>query len=524
MIRITQLKLPVDHRQEQLRKKIARTLKCGEDTFSYEIVRQSLDARHKEDKKFVYTVDVSTLAEKKMLRKNRDKNVTFFEKKEYCFPKPGEEVLKNPPVVVGSGPAGLFCAWYLARAGYRPLVLERGQEAQKRKETVDRFWKDGILDPESNVQFGEGGAGTFSDGKLNTLVKDPNGRNHEVLKRFVEAGAPQEIVYQQKPHLGTDVLIGIVETMRHQIEEMGGAFRFESKVTDLCMENGRLCAVEINDKEKIPAEVCVLALGHSARDTFSMIHRRGIFMQPKSFAVGLRIEHPQKMINMDLYGEEENEALGAASYKVTHTCENGRGVYSFCMCPGGFVVNASSEPERLTVNGMSNHDRAAKNSNSAIIASVTPEDFDGNDALAGVRFQQKWEEKAFSEGKGRIPVQTLKDFREGKITESFGEITPNTKGLTSFGNLRNCLPEPVSEAISEGMQYFDTKIKGFNREDTILCGIEARTSSPLRIERDQGFESNIKGIYPCGEGAGFAGGITSAAMDGIKVAQALVTV
>ena len=351
MIRITQLKLPVDHRQEQLRKKIARTLKCGEDTFSYEIVRQSLDARHKDDKKFVYTVDVSTLAEKKMLRKNRDKNVTFFEKKEYCFPKPGEEVLKNPPVVVGSGPAGLFCAWYLARAGYRPLVLERGQEAQKRKETVDRFWKDGILDPESNVQFGEGGAGTFSDGKLNTLVKDPNGRNHEVLKRFVEAGAPQEIVYQQKPHLGTDVLIGIVETMRHQIEEMGGAFRFESKVTDLCMEKGRLCAVEINDKEKIPAEVCVLALGHSARDTFSMIHRRGIFMQPKSFAVGLRIEHPQKMINMDLYGEEENEALGAASYKVTHTCENGRGVYSFCMCPGGYVVNASSEEGMLAVNG-----------------------------------------------------------------------------------------------------------------------------------------------------------------------------
>ena len=375
MIRITQLKLPVDHRQEQLRKKIARTLKCGEDTFSYEIVRQSLDARHKDDKKFVYTVDVSTPAEKKMLRKNRDKNVTFFEKKEYCFPKPGEEVLKNPPVVVGSGPAGLFCAWYLARAGYCPLVLERGQEAQKRKETVDRFWKDGILDPESNVQFGEGGAGTFSDGKLNTLVKDPNGRNHEVLKRFVEAGAPQEIVYQQKPHLGTDVLIGIVETMRHQIEEMGGAFRFESKVTDLCMEKGRICAVEINDKEKIPAEVCVLALGHSARDTFSMIHRRGIFMQPKSFAVGLRIEHPQKMINMDLYGEEENEALGAASYKVTHTCENGRGVYSFCMCPGGYVVNASSEEGMLAVNGMSYQARDSKNANSALIVTVSPEDF-----------------------------------------------------------------------------------------------------------------------------------------------------
>ena len=395
MIRITQLKLPVDHRQEQLRKKIARTLRCGEDTFSYEIVRQSLDARHKDDKKFVYTIDVNTPAEKKLLRKNRDKNVTFFEKKEYCFPKSGEEVLKNPPVVVGSGPAGLFCAWYLARAGYRPLVLERGQEAQKRKETVDRFWKDGILDPESNVQFGEGGAGTFSDGKLNTLVKDPNGRNHEVLKRFVEAGAPQEIVYQQKPHLGTDVLIGIVETMRNQIEEMGGAFRFESKVTDLCMENGRLCAVEINDKEKIPAEICVLALGHSARDTFSMLHRRGIFMQPKSFAVGLRIEHPQKMINMDLYGEEENEALGAASYKVTHTCENGRGVYSFCMCPGGYVVNASSEEGMLAVNGMSYQARDSKNANSALIVTVSPEDFPEEGVLGGIAFQRNLEKAAW---------------------------------------------------------------------------------------------------------------------------------
>ena len=395
MIRITQLKLPVDHRQEQLRKKIARILKCGEDTFSYEIVRQSLDARHKDDKKFVYTVDVSTPAEKKLLRKNRDKNVTFFEKKEYCFPKSGEEILKNPPVVVGSGPAGLFCAWYLARAGYRPLVLERGQEAQKRKETVDRFWKDGILDPESNVQFGEGGAGTFSDGKLNTLVKDPNGRNHEVLKRFVEAGAPQEIVYQQKPHLGTDVLIGIVETMRHQIEEMGGASRFESKVTDLCMEKGRLCAVEINDKEKIPAEVCVLALGHSARDTFSMLHRRGIFMQPKSFAVGLRMEHPQKMINMDLYGEEENKVLGAASYKVTYTCENGRGIYSFCMCPGGYVVNASSEAGMLAVNGMSYQARDSQNANSALIVTVSPEDFPEEGALGGIAFQRNLEKAAW---------------------------------------------------------------------------------------------------------------------------------
>ena len=519
MIRITQLKLPVDHRQEQLRKKIARTLKCGEDTFSYEIVRQSLDARHKDDKKFVYTVDVSTLAEKKMLRKNRDKNVTFFEKKEYCFPKPGEEVLKNPPVVVGSGPAGLFCAWYLARAGYRPLVLERGQEAQKRKETVDRFWKDGILDPESNVQFGEGGAGTFSDGKLNTLVKDPNGRNHEVLKRFVEAGAPQEIVYQQKPHLGTDVLIGIVETMRHQIEEMGGSFRFESKVTDLCMENGRLCALEINDKEKIPAEVCVLALGHSARDTFSMIHRRGIFMQPKSFAVGLRIEHPQKMINMDLYGEEENEALGAASYKVTHTCENGRGVYSFCMCPGGYVVNASSEEGMLAVNGMSYQARDSKNANSALIVTVSPEDFPEEGVLGGITFQRNLEKEAWELGQGRIPVQLFEDFKEHRKSTEFGEVVPQMKGAYVLADVRSILPKEIGDSIEEGVTAFGRKIKGFDRPDALLSGIESRTSSPVRIVRDRQGCANIEGIYPCGEGAGYAGGITSAAMDGIKTAE-----
>ena len=519
MIRITQLKLPVEHTPEQLKKKIAKTLKCAEDTFSYETVRQSLDARHKDDKKFVYTVDVKTAAEQKILRRVHNNNIMSINKKDYQFPLPGTEKLEHVPVIVGSGPAGLFCAWYLARAGYRPLVLERGQEAQKRKETVDRFWKDGVLDPDSNVQFGEGGAGTFSDGKLNTLVKDPNGRNHEVLKRFVEAGAPEEIVYQQKPHLGTDVLIGIVETMRHQIEEMGGSFRFETKVTDLCIENGHLTAVEVNNEEKIPADACVLALGHSARDTFDMLHRRGVYMEPKSFAVGLRMEHPQKMINYDLYGEEENEFLGAASYKVTHTCENGRGVYSFCMCPGGYVVNASSEQGMLAVNGMSYQARDSKNANSALIVTVTPEDFPEEGPLGGISFQRELEKRAWEIGKGKIPVQLFGDYKLHQKSYAFGEIEPQMKGAHVFADVRSILPKEIGDSIEEGVLAFGKKLKGFDRNDAILSGVESRTSSPVRIVRNREGYSNIEGIYPCGEGAGYAGGITSAAMDGIKTAE-----
>ena len=519
MIRITQLKLPVGHKPEELRRKIAKTLKCGENTFSYEIIRQSLDARHKDDKKFVYTVDIETIAENKILRKVHNNNIMSITKKEYSFPAPGTESLEHSPIVVGSGPAGLFCAWYLAKAGYRPLVVERGQEAQKRKETVDRFWKDGVLDPDSNVQFGEGGAGTFSDGKLNTLVKDPNGRNHEVLKRFVEAGAPEEIVYQQKPHLGTDVLIGIVEKMRHQIEEMGGSFRFETKVTDLCIEHGRLAAVEVNGKEKIPAEVCVLALGHSARDTFAMLQKRGIYMEPKSFAVGLRMEHPQKMINYDLYGEEENEILGAASYKVTHTCENGRGVYSFCMCPGGYVVNASSEPGMLAVNGMSYQARDSKNANSALIVTVTPEDFPEEGPLGGIRFQRNLEKAAWELGKGKIPVQLFGDFKEHRSSTAFGEIVPQMRGKYVLSDVRSILQEAIGDSIEEGVLAFGRKLKGFDREDALLSGVESRTSSPVRIVRSREGIANIDGIYPCGEGAGYAGGITSAAMDGIKTAE-----
>ena len=521
MIRITQLKLPITHTEDDLKQKIRKTLRSGSMSFSYEIRRQSLDARHKDEKRFVYTVDVSVSDERKISRKVYNNNIMLINEKPYNFPEPGTETLQHRPVIVGSGPAGLFCAWYLAKAGYRPLVLERGEEASKRKETVEQFWKNGVLDPDSNVQFGEGGAGTFSDGKLNTLVKDPFGRNQEVLKRFVNAGANPEIMYQQKPHLGTDVLIGIVETLRRQIIQMGGGFCFRSKVTDLRFEKGRLSAVIVNEQEEIPAEVCILAIGHSARDTFAMLKKRGIPMEPKSFAVGLRMEHPQKMINQDLYGEEENEILGAASYKVTHTCENGRGVYSFCMCPGGYVVNASSEPECLAVNGMSYQARAGENANSALIVTVTPEDFPEDGPLGGIAFQRELERRAWQAGNGKIPVQTYGDYLLRKKTTEFGRILPNCKGACVPADVRSILPEEIGKSIEEGIAAFGRKLPGFDRKDALLSGVESRTSSPVRILRDKEMESEMSGIYPCGEGAGYAGGITSAAMDGIRTAEAI---
>lgn len=522
MIEIRQLKLPVAHTAQELEQKIRKTLRLKNgETFSYTILRRSVDARQKQDKKFVYTVAVRMAGERKIVQKVNNKNIMLTKEQSYHFPKSGGTKLSHPPIIAGSGPAGLFCGYYLARAGYRPVILERGDCAKQRQKQVETFWKTGVLDPASNVQFGEGGAGTFSDGKLNTLVKDPVGRNREVLKRFVEAGAPEEILYDHKPHLGTDLLVSMVEKLRMQIEEMGGRFCFRTQVTDLRIRDHQLEAVEINGEEWIPAEVLVPAIGHSARDTFSMLQRRGLHMEAKAFAVGLRVEHPQELINLAMYGEKRNEILGAAPYKVTHRLENGRGVYSFCMCPGGYVVNASSEKGYLAVNGMSYQARDSQNANSALIVTVTPEDFPEKGPLGGVAYQRELEKAAYNLCQGKIPVQLFQDYREHRISSEFGEVKPQMKGAFAFGNLREILPVYVGNAIEEGILAFGRKISGFDRPDAILSGIESRTSSPVRICRNQEMESNIQGIYPCGEGAGYAGGITSAAMDGIRVAEAV---
>ena len=461
-------------------------------------------------------------------------------KTEYQFPTGGTEKLKQPPVVIGSGPAGLLCAWALAKAGLRPVVYERGEKASERKKTVDQYWKDGILDPNSNVQFGEGGAGTFSDGKLNTLVKDPVGRHRKVLEIFVQGGAPDHILYEQKPHLGTDQLIGIVTSLREQIEQMGGRFCFTKQVTDLDICDGKICRIQLNRNEWIETPVCIAAVGHSARDTFSMLKRHGIYMEAKSFAVGVRIEHPQKMINLSQYGQPKVKELGAASYKLTHQLENGRGIYSFCMCPGGYVVDASSEKGYLAVNGMSYQARDSRNANSAMIVTVSPQDYVtygmkylqqmGEDALAaeldqnplaGIFFQRYLEQKAYQLHEGRIPVQTYGDFHERKETKAFGEVEPCIRGRYAMSNLREIFPDFLAESLDLGIAACGRKIHGFDRPDAILSGVESRTSSPVRISRNEQMESNVRGFYPCGEGAGYAGGITSAAMDGLRVAEAV---
>lgn len=528
MIRITQLKLSLDHKEDEILVAAAKTLKIHQKKIkSYHIVKKSIDARKKNEIKYIYTLDLELVNEHpdndlEVIAKCKNVNVTLSKKSKYTFLPIGKEALLHRPVVVGTGPAGLFSALLLAKNGYQPLVIERGDEVSKRVKEVERFWDENRLNSESNVQFGEGGAGTFSDGKLNTMVKDVTNRYPYVMQTFVEHGAPEDILYLNKPHIGTDKLRYVVESMRKEIIRLGGEVRFQTKLTDLIIENQKLVKIEVNQNELIPCEVLVPAIGHSARDTFSLFHNRGLHLSAKAFAIGLRIEHKQRDIGYSQYGDAYQK-LPPADYKLTHQTKSGRGVYSFCMCPGGFVVNASSEDGCLAVNGMSNYLRDEGNANSAIVVTVGPEDFKGNDPLCGIAFQQKWEKLAYQAGKGLVPVQLFGDLLRNQESVTIGGIKPNLRGKYRLSNLKDCLPEDIIESIMEGIQAFDHKIKGFASEEALLSGVETRTSSPVRIHRDELYESNISGVYPCGEGAGYAGGITSAAMDGIKVFEAIAT-
>ena len=523
MIRINQLKLQIPHTEEALEKKIQKTLhlKKGE-SFTYRIHRQSLDARRKPELFYVYTVDVTVSNENAVLKHCKG-NIQKVEEKHYQIPSHGTEILNARPVVIGSGPAGLFCAYLLALEGYRPLVLERGACVEERKKDVDRFWETGVLDTSSNVQFGEGGAGTFSDGKLNTLVKDKTGRNRFVLETFVKFGADEDILYAHKPHIGTDVLIDVVSQMRQEIISLGGEFCFHTQVTNVDLTSKTLKIVHLSEnsaEEEVSAGAAVFAIGHSARDTFEMLYKHQIPMRAKSFAVGVRIEHPQTLIDHSQYGRDRGNDLPAAAYKLTENLDNGRGVYTFCMCPGGYVMNAASEEKRLVVNGMSNYKRDNKYANSAILVNVTPNDFGSSHPLAGMYFQRKLEEKAFELGGSdySIPVQRVEDYLENK--ESKEKIETSLKRVKN-ANLNALLPEILNINLKEGLLLMNNKINGFTSNATLL-GVESRSSAPIRFYRDENMESNIKGIYPIGEGAGYAGGIMSSAIDGLKCSEVLL--
>lgn len=527
MLRIPQLKLHIHHTLEELKQAVKKELRLSHDNFSYTIKKRSIDARKKQELHFVYAIDVA-LEEKeehRILSKSKGKIVPA-PREDYTYMPCGTKKLRHRPIVIGAGPAGLFCAYFLAKHGYCPIVLERGEAMEDRVKRVEEFWSGGGLNPESNVQFGEGGAGTFSDGKLNTMVKDPYGRIRKVLEVFVEHGAPEEILYLNKPHIGTDNLRHVIVSMREQMIAWGAEILFSSKVTDILFDENKVKGVEINNSTVVESDVVVAALGHSARDTFEMLVTKPLTIENKAFAIGVRVEHPQEMIGLSQYGEAYKN-LPAADYKLTHQCENGRGVYSFCMCPGGFVVNASSEEGRTVVNGMSNHDRSERNANSALIVTVTPEDFEAEGfigPLAGMQFQRKWEEAAHRAGGGNIPVQLFGDLLSEKKSVTIGEIVPNTKGDWTFAELNTCLPEYVLESLKEGVLAFDKKIPGFARKDTVMLGVETRTSSPVRMVRNESYQADLEGFYPCGEGAGYAGGITSAAVDGIKVFEAITSV
>ena len=516
MYRVRQVKVLVEKdNTDNLLESISKKTKLNiDDIRSYKIVKKSVDARNKNEIYFVYEVDIETNKNLKL-----DNDIIITPNLDYVFPHGSGKDKKI--VVIGSGPAGLFSGYILAKCGYKPLIIERGEQVEDRIKSVEEFWKNGKLNTNSNISFGEGGAGTFSDGKLNTLIKDTNNRMKFVFETFVEMGASEEILYSYKPHIGTDVLINVVKNIRNKIIELGGEFRFNTCLTDINIEDNKIKSIVVNNNEEIEVDNLVLAIGHSSRDTFKMLYDKMLNMEAKAFAVGYRVIHNQDMINKSQFGEKYKDMLGSSPYKLTYKASNNRGVYSFCMCPGGYVVNASSEENRLCINGMSYSKRDSKWANSAIIVTVYPRDF-GINPLDGIKFQRDLEEKAYELGKGNIPVQLLGDFINNKESTCFKTVNPEFKGKYTFSNLNDLLPLELNNSIKESFNSFGNKIKGFDNSDTVLAGIEARTSSPVRIIRNDNFISNIEGIYPCGEGAGYAGGITSAAIDGIKVAEAII--
>ncbi|MEO9653859.1 NAD(P)/FAD-dependent oxidoreductase [Marinomonas sp.] len=527
MIRISNLQLPLDHDDQALQQAVLSQLDISaEQLVDFTVFRRGYDARKKSKIMLIYTLDVETSMEEALLEKFTDhQQIKKTPDLNYHPVAQAPVTLTERPVVIGFGPCGLLAALVLAQMGYKPIVLERGKEVRERTKDTFGFWRKKILNTESNVQFGEGGAGTFSDGKLYSQVKDPKQYGRKVLEEFVAAGAPEEILYVSKPHIGTFKLVAMVEKMRAEILALGGEIRFSARVDDLHIEDGQITGVTLADGERIVSNHIALAIGHSARDTFEMLYNKGVYIEAKPFSVGFRIEHEQSVIDQARFGPNAgNEILGAADYKLVHHCKNGRSVYSFCMCPGGTVVAATSEENRVVTNGMSQYSRNERNANSAIVVGIDPSDYPGG-PLAGIEFQRKLESHAYVMGGSNYdaPAQTVGGFLRGETPAELGSVEPSFKPGIKLTDLSDALPDFCIEAIREAIPEFNKKIRGFAFEDALLTGVETRTSAPINIKRDsQNLQSiNTKGLFPAGEGAGYAGGIMSAAIDGIKIAEAM---
>ena len=527
MIRITNVKLPLDHNEDQLHQEILKTLEINEEQLiDFTVFRRGFDARSKHQITLLYTIDLTTDNDPAVLDAHSDnQNVRVTPDMSYKYVAKAPENLTERPVVVGFGPCGIFVGLVLAEMGYNPIILDRGKEVRERTKDTFGFWRSKTLNTESNVQFGEGGAGTFSDGKLWTQVKDKKHYGRKVMQDFVDAGAPEEILYVSKPHIGTFKLVGMVEKMRAKIIELGGEIRFSSRVDDLHIEDGQLTGLTLSNGDQIKSKYIALATGHSARDTFEMLHKKGVHIEAKSFSIGFRVEHNQSVIDDVLFGKNAgNPILGAADYKLVHHCKNGRSVYSFCMCPGGTVVAATSEEHRVVTNGMSQYSRNERNANAAIVVGIDPSDYPSDSPLAGIELQRQLESAAYRLGGENYdaPAQLVGDYLASTASDHVGKVEPSYKPGIKLTDLTKILPDYCRVALQEAIPAFNKKISGFAMKEALLTGVETRTSSPVSIKRDANYQSvNTKGLYPAGEGAGYAGGIMSAAIDWIKVAEAM---